>query len=53
MHWKEYQSEIIITFPKHLTPLSFPIIVDGLSRVNLSSEKLEDRVRKMQAQLDS
>ncbi len=46
-------SDIIITFPKHLTPLSFPIIVDGLSRINLSSEKLEDRVRKMQAQLDS
>ncbi|MES2332627.1 MAG: ligase-associated DNA damage response DEXH box helicase [Bacteroidota bacterium] len=47
------KSEIVITFPKHLTPLSFPIIVDGLSRVNLSSEKLEDRVRKMQAQLES
>jgi ATP-dependent Lhr-like helicase len=47
------KSEIVITFPKHLTPLSFPIIVDGLSRINLSSEKLEDRVRKMQAQLDS
>jgi ATP-dependent Lhr-like helicase len=46
-------SDIIITFPKHLPPLSFPIIVDGLSRINLSSEKLEDRVRKMQAQLDS
>lgn len=46
-------SDIIITFPKHLTPLSFPIIVDGLSRINLSSEKLEDRVRKMQAQLES
>lgn len=46
-------SDIIITFPKHLTPLSFPIIVDGLSRINLSSEKLEDRVRKMQAQLEA
>ncbi len=47
------KSNIIITFPKQLTPLSFPIIVDGLSRVNLSSEKLEDRVKKMQAQLDA
>jgi ATP-dependent Lhr-like helicase len=43
-------SNIIVTFPKHLTPLSFPIIVDGLSRLSLSSEKMEDRVRKMQEQ---
>lgn len=47
------QSNIIVTFPKRLTPLSFPIIVDGLSRISLSSEKLEDRVKKMQMQLDS
>ncbi len=44
-------SNIIVTFPKQLTPLSFPIIVDGLSRINLSSEKLEDRIKKMQVQL--
>lgn len=42
------QSRIVITFPQKYTPLSFPIIVDGLSRYNLSSEKLEDRVRRMQ-----
>jgi hypothetical protein len=30
---------ITITFPERLTPFCFPIIVDGLSRVNLSSEK--------------
>jgi len=42
------QSKIVITFPPRYTPLSFPIIVDGLSRYNLSSEKLEDRVRRMQ-----
>lgn len=42
---------IIITFPQKLTPLSFPIIVDGLNRNNLSTEKLEDRIRKMQAAL--
>ncbi len=47
-----YHSKIIVTFPQKLTPLSFPIIVDGLSRINLSSEKLEDRVRKMQLQLE-
>ncbi len=46
------QSEIILTFPVRLTPLSFPIIVDGLSRINLSSEKMEDRVKKMQLQLE-
>ncbi|NCI48119.1 ligase-associated DNA damage response DEXH box helicase [Sediminibacterium soli] len=45
------QSDIILRFPKQLTPLSFPIVVDGLSRVNLSTEKLEDRIKKMQAQL--
>jgi ATP-dependent Lhr-like helicase len=45
------QSHIIVTFPKQITPLSFPIIVDGLNRNNYSSEKLEDRVKKMQAQL--
>ena len=43
---------ITITFPEKLTPFCFPIIVDGLSRVNLSSEKLEDRVKRMQAQLE-
>ena len=45
-------NEIILKFPQRLTPLSFPIIVDGLSRYNLSSEKFEDRVRKMQKQLE-
>jgi ATP-dependent helicase Lhr and Lhr-like helicase len=45
------QSNIIITIPTKLTPLSFPIIVDGLNRNNLTSEKLEDRVKKMQLQL--
>ncbi|MEN9686039.1 MAG: hypothetical protein RLZZ28_1825 [Bacteroidota bacterium] len=47
-----YQNKIILSFPEQITPLSFPIIVDGLSRNNYSSEKLEDRVRKMQAQLE-
>ncbi len=42
------QSKIVITVPQRLTPLSFPIIVDGLSRYNLSSEKLEDRIKRMQ-----
>ena len=46
------ESRIILTFPRQFTPLSFPIIVDGLSRISLSTEKLEDRIKKMQAQLE-
>lgn len=46
-------SDIVLTFPQKITPLSFPIIVDGLNRNHYSSEKLEDRVRKMQQQLES
>ncbi len=45
------QGKIIITFPKKLTPFCFPIKVDSM-REDLSSEKLEDRVRKMQMQLE-
>jgi ATP-dependent Lhr-like helicase len=44
------QSKIIITFPQQLTPFCFPIKVDSM-REDLSSERLEDRVRKMQMQL--
>ncbi len=46
------QSRIILTFPERFTPLSFPIIADGLNRNNLSSEKIEDRILRMQAQLN-
>ncbi len=45
------QSEIVITWPQRLTPFCFPIKVDSL-RETLSSEKLEDRVRRMQQQLE-
>lgn len=44
------QSNIVICFPEQLTPFCFPIKVDSM-REDLSSEKLEDRVRKMQQQL--
>lgn len=44
-------SKIIIQFPEKLTPFCFPIKVDSM-REDLSSEKLEDRVRKMQDQLE-
>lgn len=45
------KSKIIITFPQRLTPFCFPIKVDSF-RDNLTSEKLEDRVRRMQQQLE-
>ena len=45
------ESNIVVTFPKKLTPFCFPILADGLNRNNLTSEKLEDRIKKMQAQL--
>ncbi|MEI8111768.1 MAG: ligase-associated DNA damage response DEXH box helicase [Chitinophagia bacterium] len=45
------QHPIHICYPEKITPLSFPIIADGLNRNNLSTEKLEDRVKKMQKQL--
>lgn len=43
--------EIVISRPENLTPFCFPIKVDSL-REELSSEKLEDRVKRMQAQAD-
>jgi ATP-dependent Lhr-like helicase len=45
------QAKIIIKQPKRFTPLSFPIIADGLNRNNLSTEKLADRIQRMQVQL--
>lgn len=45
------QSNICIRFPAQLTPFCFPLKVDSL-RENMSSEKLEDRVRRMQSQLE-
>jgi ATP-dependent Lhr-like helicase len=45
------KTKIVITVPERLTPFCFPIKVDSM-RENLSSEKLEDRVRRMQQQLD-
>ena len=44
------QSKITITRPDKLTPFCFPVKVDSL-RENMSSEKLEDRIKKMIKQL--
>lgn len=45
------RSKIVITYPEQLTPFCFPVKVDSMREV-LSSEKLEDRIRKMQSQLE-
>ncbi|ULQ50599.1 ligase-associated DNA damage response DEXH box helicase [Flavihumibacter fluvii] len=44
------RSRIILRFPEQLTPFCFPVKVDSMREI-LSSEKLEDRIRKMQLQL--
>ncbi|NTS43683.1 ligase-associated DNA damage response DEXH box helicase [Flavisolibacter sp. BT320] len=46
------ESRIVLTFPERLTPFCFPIKVDSL-RESLTSEKLADRVRRMQEQLNN
>jgi len=48
---KILESKIIISQPKKPTPFSFPLLVDRL-REKLSSEKLEDRIKKMIADLE-
>jgi ATP-dependent Lhr-like helicase len=45
------QQQLKITFPQKATPFSFPIVVDRL-RESMSSEKLEDRIRKMKLSLE-
>jgi len=45
------KGQIVLRWPQSLTPFCFPLKVDSM-REDLSSEKLEDRVRKMQAQLN-
>ena len=43
-------SHIIISKPEKATPFAFPLLVDRL-REKMSSEKLEDRIKKMSIQL--
>lgn len=45
------QSRIVVTYPTQLTPFCFPIKADSM-RENMSSEKLEDRIKRMQRQLE-
>jgi ATP-dependent Lhr-like helicase len=44
-------SRVVITYPNRLTPFCFPIKVDSM-RENISSEKFEDRIKRMQTQLE-
>jgi ATP-dependent Lhr-like helicase len=43
------KQKIVITHPEKPTPLAFPIIVDRL-REKLTSEKIEDRIKRMAVQ---
>lgn len=45
------KQKIIIKYPAKPTPFAFPIMVDFM-REKMSSEKLEDRVRKMQIKFE-
>lgn len=47
-----YNGHIVISRPGTLTPFCFPIKADSLSRSELTSERLEDRIRRIQAQLN-
>ncbi|WPR77975.1 ligase-associated DNA damage response DEXH box helicase [Algoriphagus sp. NG3] len=44
------RQQIIVKHPVQFTPFSFPIMVDRLSRTSISSESIEDRIAKIQAQ---
>jgi ATP-dependent Lhr-like helicase len=44
-------SKIVITFPERLTPFCFPIKVDSM-REELTSEKLEERIKRMTFELE-
>ena len=44
------QQKIVVQHPVQFTPFSFPIMVDRLNRTSISSESIEDRIAKIQAQ---
>jgi ATP-dependent Lhr-like helicase len=45
------QQQIILITPERPTPFSFPLIVEVLNRERLTSENLEDRIKKMMLKL--
>jgi len=46
------KQKIKLVYPRRFTPFSFPIMADRL-REKLTSEKLSDRIRKLQRQLEN
>ncbi len=44
------RQKIVVKYPVQFTPFSFPIMVDRLNRTSISSESIEDRIVKIQAQ---
>ncbi len=46
------QQRIVVQEPSKPTPFAFPIMVDRLSRDRLTSEALEDRIRRMELQFE-
>ncbi|HZI41589.1 MAG TPA: ligase-associated DNA damage response DEXH box helicase, partial [Gemmatimonadaceae bacterium] len=45
------RAEVVITTPKRVTPLAFPLLVDR-TRERVSSESLTDRIKRMQVALE-
>jgi ATP-dependent Lhr-like helicase len=45
------EAHVVITEPKRFTPLAFPLLVDR-TRNKVSSEKLGDRIKRMQLALE-
>lgn len=46
------QKQLVVKYPVQFTPFSFPIMVDRLSRTNISSETIEDKIEKIMAQFE-
>lgn len=46
------KQSIQVRYPNQLTPFSFPILVDRLSRTSLSSESMEEKIAKILAQME-
>jgi ATP-dependent Lhr-like helicase len=44
--------KIVVRYPPRPTPFAFPIMIDRLSRDKLTTERLEDRVKKMALEWD-
>ena len=47
------QQEIVVKELTNPSPFCFPIMVDRMNRERLTSESLEDRVKKMKLQLEN